>query len=77
LWPFQVKGPYKLWRHTHRFSEVGGGTRIVDIVDYSLPFGPLGRVVHRLQVPGDLSKIFDYRERRVRELLGGTRQTDP
>jgi len=47
---FQAKGPYKLWHHTHRFSEVEGGTSIVDIVRYALPFGPLGQLAHRLQV---------------------------
>jgi ligand-binding SRPBCC domain-containing protein len=66
----QVQGPYKLWRHTHRFSEVAGGTRMVDNVDYALPFGPLGRLVHWLQVAHDLSDIFDYREQRARALLG-------
>jgi len=66
----QVKGPYKIWRHTHRFFEVEGGTRIVDIVNYALPLGPLGRVVHKLLVARDLSAIFNYRQRRVRALLG-------
>ena len=65
----QLKGPYRLWHHTHRFEECDGGTRIVDIVRYALPFGPLGRLVHRLQVARDLAKIFDYREQRVRSLL--------
>jgi hypothetical protein len=65
----QAKGPYRLWRHTHRFSEVAGGTSIVDIVDYALPFGLLGRLVHRLQVARDLSEIFDYRAERVQALL--------
>jgi ligand-binding SRPBCC domain-containing protein len=65
----QAKGPYKLWRHTHRFSEVEGGTSIVDLVDYALPFGALGRVLHRLQVARDLARIFDYRAQRVRALL--------
>jgi hypothetical protein len=65
----QAKGPYRSWRHTHRFSEVEGGTSIVDIVHYALPFGPLGRLVHRLQVARDLSRIFDYRSQRVQELL--------
>jgi ligand-binding SRPBCC domain-containing protein len=61
----QAKGPYKMWRHLHRFSEVQGGTSIVDIVQYALPFGPLGRLMHRLQVARDLSKIFDCRAESV------------
>jgi ligand-binding SRPBCC domain-containing protein len=65
----QVKGPYKLWRHTHRFSQVDGGTSIVDSVEYELPCGMLGRLVHRFYVCKDLAKIFDYRAQRVRALL--------
>jgi ligand-binding SRPBCC domain-containing protein len=65
----QVKGPYKLWRHIHHFQESKDGTRIMDVVNYTLPLGPLGRLVHRLQVADDLDKIFDYREHRVRTLL--------
>ena len=61
----QARGPYKLWRHTHRFSEVEGGTLIADTVDYTLPFGSLGRLVHRLRVAQDLGRIFDYRARQV------------
>lgn len=66
----QLEGPYSLWHHTHRFEECDGGTRIVDIVRYALPFGPLGRLVHRLRVSHDIAKIFDYREQRVRRILG-------
>jgi ligand-binding SRPBCC domain-containing protein len=65
----QVKGPYKHWRHIHRFQESKEGTRIIDVVNYTLPFGPLGRLVHRLQVADDLDKIFDYRAHLVRTLL--------
>ena len=67
----QAKGPYKFWRHTHRFSEIDGGTSIVDDVQYALPFGPLGWLVHRLQVARDLSRVFDYREQQVQALLSG------
>ena len=66
----QAKGPYRFWRHTHRFSEVDGGVSISDLVEYALPFGLLGQLVNRFQVAGDLSKIFDYRTERVRALLG-------
>jgi ligand-binding SRPBCC domain-containing protein len=65
----QAKGPYKFWHHTHRFSEVEGGTSIIDTVRYALPFGFLGRLVHRLQVARDLSKIFDYRAQQVRTIF--------
>ncbi len=68
----QKKGPYKLWHHTHRFAEIDGGTEIVDTVRYELPFGPLGRLVHKLQVSGDVTQIFEYRARRVPDLLLNT-----
>jgi ligand-binding SRPBCC domain-containing protein len=64
----QAKGPYRFWRHTHRFSEVEDGTSIVDIVQYALPFGPLGRLVRPL-VARDLARIFDHRARQVQSLL--------
>ena len=65
----QAKGPHRLWRHTHRFSGIEGGTCIADHVEYVLPFGPLGRLVHRLQVSRDLKAIFDYRSQSVESLL--------
>jgi|SRR5581483_5958115 len=65
----QAKGPYSFWRHTHRFSEVDGGTLIADTVVYALPFGLLGRLAHRVQVARDLSHIFDYRSQQVQALL--------
>ena len=65
----QARGPYKFWRHTHRFSERNGGTLIADTVDYVLPFGLLGRLVHRFQVARDLGRIFDYRAQQVQALL--------
>ncbi len=66
----QEKGPYRLWHHTHRFWSENGGTWIEDTVRYALPFGPVGRIVNRVMVSRDVNSIFDYRERRVRELFG-------
>lgn len=67
----QLEGPYRLWHHTHHFLECEGGTRIVDIVKYALPFGPLGRLAHRLRVSRDLARIFDYRESALGYSLAG------
>ena len=66
----QVRGPYRLWHHTHRFEERDGGTRMTDVVRYRLPFGWLGSVVRRLVVERDLDRIFEYRRARISELMG-------
>jgi ligand-binding SRPBCC domain-containing protein len=65
----QLRGPYKLWRHTHRFIAEGDATRIVDEVLYQLPLGVLGRVARLLFVQRDLEKIFAFREAKIRDLF--------
>lgn len=57
----QLRGPYRVWRHTHRFVSEGAGTRIVDDVDYELPLGPLGRLVDALWTRREVGRIFGYR----------------
>lgn len=58
----QLKGPYKLWRHEHQFIAEGDSTRILDEVQYQLPFGFLGRIAHVLKVRRDVETIFAYRK---------------
>jgi ligand-binding SRPBCC domain-containing protein len=65
----QLSGPYRLWRHTHRFEARNGGTRMTDVVRSSLPLGIIGRAVHALKVRRDVERIFDYRRQRIRELF--------
>lgn len=67
----QLRGPYKLWRHTHEFREVQGGTLMTDRVRYQLYLGPLGRLAHALWVRRTLVRIFDYRRQTIERLLGG------
>lgn len=69
----QLKGPYKLWHHTHTFREVDGGTEMTDVVRYELPLGPLGDLVHNLIVRRDVESIFNFRTQQMGALLGSTR----
>ncbi len=62
----QRKGPYRLWRHEHTFIDVEGGTLAIDRVEYAVHGGVL---VKKLLVEPDLKKIFDYRKRRLQEML--------
>lgn len=66
----QLRGPYRMWHHTHEFREVEGGTLMIDLVRYQMPLGPLGRLVHLLLVRRLLDQIFDYRRRTLAERLG-------
>lgn len=66
----QLRGPYALWVHQHRFRDDGaGGTIIDDEVRYRLPLGVLGELVHPI-VRMQLRRIFRFRTAAVRELLG-------
>jgi hypothetical protein len=66
----QLTGPYRSWRHTHQFADVENGTEMRDIVEYELPFGPLGELVHVLFVRRSLQRIFDYRRDVIFKIFG-------
>ncbi|HVF91544.1 MAG TPA: SRPBCC family protein [Blastocatellia bacterium] len=66
----QIKGPYRLWRHTHTFEALSPETTLMrDRVEYGIPLGILGRIAHRSFVAGTLKKIFDYRSEMTARLL--------
>lgn len=74
----QKRGPYVLWRHHHTFEETPEGTKVADRVDYALPFGPLGQLMHRLLVRRQLLGIFGFRQRELAKLFGtGAKQLTP
>ena len=65
----QLKGPYSKWVHTHTFEKNEGIIIINDTVNYRLPFAPFGEIVLPL-VKMQLKRIFDYRSKRIFELIG-------
>jgi ligand-binding SRPBCC domain-containing protein len=65
----QLKGPYKRWWHEHTFVEKDGGTWMKDRVEYELPFGPLGELMHALVVKNKLKDIFDFRFRALEQFF--------
>ncbi len=63
-------GPYALWHHKHFLREIDGGVEMEDIIDYKLPLGFVGRIMHKLFVGRQLKDIFKYREEKLIKLFG-------
>ncbi|MBT4780536.1 MAG: SRPBCC family protein [Polaribacter sp.] len=66
----QMYGPYALWHHKHFIKEVEGGVEMEDIIDYKVPLGILGQLVHPILVKPKLEEIFSYRQKKLVELFG-------
>jgi len=62
----QVRGPYRLWIHEHRFEERDSGTLVHDHVCYAVLFDSL---MHRLFIRPDIDHIFAYREKKLRDIF--------
>jgi ligand-binding SRPBCC domain-containing protein len=70
----QIRGPYRVWIHEHRFAEVDGGTLVGDAVEYAAPGGIL---VQKLFLARDLRRIFTHRHARLRQRFGASDPRDP
>jgi uncharacterized protein (TIGR01777 family) len=64
---FQLKGPYKLWHHRHKFEDVPGGTLISDDVTFQIPGWIFGKMLLPL-IKKDVQEIFAYRQEKIKEL---------
>ncbi|MBS4035282.1 MAG: SRPBCC family protein [Ignavibacterium sp.] len=63
-------GPYKMWHHEHIFRKDKDGLVLMeDIVSYVVPFGILGRIMHRLVISKKIKEIFDYRTEVLNKLF--------
>jgi ligand-binding SRPBCC domain-containing protein len=61
----QTIGPYRWWRHEHRFEHAADGTRVIDHVEYAPRLVCLSAGL----VQRDLERIFTYRQEALRDLL--------
>ena len=66
----QLYGPYAFWHHKHFVHKIEGGVEMEDIIDYKVPFGILGRLLHPVLVKPKLEGIFNYRKEQLEQLFG-------
>ncbi len=56
-----TRGAFRSFAHDHRFEAHGGGTVMVDEVEFRSPFGPLGWVVDAVFMTGYLRRLLEGR----------------
>lgn len=57
----QESGPFRHYRHSHRFEPQGSGCLMIDEVEFEAPGGPLGRAAERFVLAGYLARMLDAR----------------
>jgi len=65
----QLKGPYRVWHHTHRFSPYLDGTLIEDEVYYALPNIPFIHTLLGWYIAQDVTKIFQFRKKEIEKFF--------
>ena len=63
-------GPYKFWHHKHKFEVIDGGIKVIDILDYALPFGIIGKIFEPFLIRPKIEEIFSFREKKLVEIFG-------
>lgn len=63
----QVKGPFRSWRHEHRFiPDRDGHAFMEDMLEYELPLGSVGASVAGSRIGSELDRLFALRHNRTR-----------
>lgn len=58
----QVRGPFRTWHHTHRFTRLGNQvTEMVDDIVLRAPFGILGWIAERIGLTWYMGRLMDTR----------------
>lgn len=59
----QVRGPFRSFRHVHEFEGTGTGSIMTDRIEFTAPFGILGRLAEWLFLRRYLQRIITERGR--------------
>ena len=58
-----LAGPFKKWRHLHKFHDIDGKqTEVVDEIEFELPYDIFGKLFFEGYAYKQLHKIFEYRK---------------
>lgn len=65
----QLRGPFKMFRHEHRFEPDPVGTKMTDRIVFDAPFGIIGDLAERIVLGSYLPKLITERNDYLRQSL--------
>jgi len=65
----QVKGPFASFTHQHLFTEMDGGTHLLDIFEYQSPLGLLERLADILFLKRYMERVLRHRNEEMKYVL--------
>jgi ligand-binding SRPBCC domain-containing protein len=77
----QLSGPFAYWNHCHYIMptvlEGSEATIVYDDLEYEIPFGPIGRLAHKLVIRRQIERAFAFRQAQLLRLLGESKSPSP
>jgi ligand-binding SRPBCC domain-containing protein len=62
-----IDGPFESIRHLHEFEPAGSGTRMIDVFEYRIPFGLLGRIADALYLRRYMTRLLSRRNAWIKQ----------
>lgn len=62
----QQAGPFRAWRHEHRFASAAGRAELRDSIEFELPLGAVGRTILGGRMLAEIDRQFRFRHARTR-----------
>lgn len=63
-----LEGAFESFTHTHQFSKKKNGTLMVDIFEYSSPFGPIGMMADKLFLESYMREFIILRAKELKKI---------
>jgi len=67
----QTRGPFRWFRHEHRFERVSDGTRMIDEITFDAPLGPVGWLAERIVLERYLHQLIEQRNTHLTAVAEG------
>lgn len=64
----QLKGMFKIFKHSHFFKTVNNTTVMIDCINYEVSFGILGKIFDQLVLKKHLTQFLEQRNNFIKEV---------